>query len=169
MKCKRLLSWSWPDVSGLSTVSLDLEKTRDLTPCRTWATFFFVYDLVKDRFRDRAEHSAHPQADMALVHMCAATVAGATGTILTNPLWVVKTRFMAQAILPPSAPRYHNTLDAITTIWRTEGPKSFYRGLLPSLIGVSHVSLQFALYERAKAWAGESSLERRRESIWLTK
>lgn len=81
--------------------------------------------------------------------------AGATGTILTNPLWVVKTRFMAQAILPPSAPRYKTTFDAVRTIYTTEGFRAFYKGLLPSLMGVSHVAVQFGLYEKTKAWACE--------------
>ena len=79
------------------------------------------------------------------MHIIAAMTAGATGTCLTNPLWVVKTRFMAQAVLPPTAPRYHNTVDAIVTIYRTEGLRAFYKGLLPSLIGVTHVSVQLPL------------------------
>lgn len=92
---------------------------------------------------------------------------------MTNPLWVVKTRFMvgalcsawdvvheadspvqAQAVLPPSAARYRNTADAIATIYRSEGFKAFYKGLLPSLMGVTHVAVQFPLYEAFKSWAG---------------
>ena len=42
------------------------------------------------------------------------------------------------------------------TIYRTEGFRAFYKGLLPSLIGVSHVAVQFPLYEKAKAWAGKA-------------
>lgn len=56
--------------------------------------------------------------------------------------------------MPPSAARYRNTLDAVTTIYRTEGFRAFYKGLLPSLMGVSHVAVQFPLYEKAKQWAG---------------
>ncbi|ORX40993.1 mitochondrial carrier domain-containing protein [Kockovaella imperatae] len=119
----------------------------------TWGIYFTVYDLVKDRLRGWAEHGAHPNADVALMHILAAMTAGATGTCLTNPLWVVKTRFMAQAVLPPTAPRYKNTLDAILTIYRTEGLRAFYKGLLPSLVGVSHVAIQLPLYERAKSWS----------------
>ena len=64
----------------------------------------------------------------------------------------------AQAVLPPSSARYRTTWDAIRTIYRTEGLRAFYKGLLPSLIGVSHVAVQFPLYEKAKSWAGESRL-----------
>lgn len=36
--------------------------------------------------------AAHPD----ISHVFAASMAGATGTVLTNPLWVVKTRFMVR-------------------------------------------------------------------------
>ncbi|GFZ48053.1 Mitochondrial NAD(+) transporter 1 [Saitozyma sp. JCM 24511] len=103
----------------------------------TWGIYFTVYDLVKDRLGGIARES---------VHIVAAMTAGATGTVLTNPLW-------AQAVLPASASRYRNTPEAFLSIYRTEGLRAFYKGLLPSLIGVSHVAVQFPLYEKAKSWA----------------
>lgn len=123
-------------------------------------------------WRDETElTTAHPGAETALLHVVAAMTAGATGTILTNPLWVVKTRFMvsariwaipcvahkqAQATWPPSSAKYRNTFEAFTSIYRTEGFQAFYKGLVPSLMGVLHVAVQFPLYEKAKSWAGES-------------
>lgn len=50
---------------------------------------------------------------------------------------------------------YRHTLDAALTIWRTEGPSAFYRGLLPSLLGILHVAVQFPLYEQLKIMARE--------------
>ncbi|RUP46295.1 hypothetical protein BC936DRAFT_147115 [Jimgerdemannia flammicorona] len=76
--------------------------------------------------------------------------AGATSTVLTNPFWVIKTRFMTQN--EHTAYRYRNTANAFTTIARTEGLRGFYKGLGPSLMGVSHVAVQFPLYERLKVW-----------------
>jgi solute carrier family 25 folate transporter 32 len=49
--------------------------------------------------------------------------------------------------------RYRHTLDAGLTIWKTEGLAAFYRGLLPSLLGIAHVAVQFPLYEQLKILA----------------
>ena len=53
--------------------------------------------------------------------------------------------------------RYRHTFDAALTIYRTEGIRAFYRGLLPSLFGIAHVAVQFPLYEQLKVWARASS------------
>jgi hypothetical protein len=51
--------------------------------------------------------------------------------------------------------KYRHTLDAAITIYRSEGPRAFYRGLLPSLLGIIHVAVQFPLYEQLKVWASK--------------
>lgn len=43
--------------------------------------------------------------------------------------------------------QYHNTLDAAMKMYRSEGLRCFYSGLTPALIGLSHVAVQFPLYE----------------------
>lgn len=53
--------------------------------------------------------------------------------------------------------RYKHTIDAALTIYRTEGLPAFYRGLLPSLLGITHVAVQFPLYEQLKIWARKYS------------
>lgn len=112
----------------------------------TWAIYFTVYDRVKQTMGTLRANDDDP-----IVHIVAAMTAGATGSIVTNPLWVIKTRFMTQ---DPSleSPRYKHTLDAIVTIYKNEGVRAFYRGLVPSLIGVSHIAVQFPLYERLKVY-----------------
>lgn len=45
---------------------------------------------------------------------------------------------------------YHSTLDAFRKMYRTEGIGSFYSGLGPALIGLTHVAIQFPLYELFK-------------------
>ncbi|KAJ1342123.1 hypothetical protein BSLG_003302 [Batrachochytrium salamandrivorans] len=42
------------------------------------------------------------------------------------------------------------TLDGLVTIFRKEGWRALYKGLGPSIVGVSHVAIQFPLYEKLK-------------------
>jgi solute carrier family 25 folate transporter 32 len=53
-----------------------------------------------------------------------------------------------QSIQTPS--HYKNALDCVVRITREEGPITFYSGLVPSLIGVSHVVVQFPVLEYLK-------------------
>ncbi|BGP43539.1 hypothetical protein JCM10450v2_007706 [Rhodotorula kratochvilovae] len=109
----------------------------------TWAIYFTVYDQVKGRLSETRG------PDDPIAHIISAMTAGASGTIATNPLWVIKTRFMTQQTGPGEV-RYRHTWDAFARIYREEGGRAFYRGLLPSLFGVVHVAVQFPLYEQFK-------------------
>jgi solute carrier family 25 folate transporter 32 len=42
---------------------------------------------------------------------------------------------------------YKNTLDAFRKMYATEGMRAFYSGLTPALLGLTHVAIQFPLYE----------------------
>lgn len=132
----------------------------------TWAIYFAVYDGIKTTFGEpplgvTTSERLYPAAQVKgyqpvmrehpwSLHILSAMTAGATSTICTNPLWVIKTRFMTQS---RHELRYRHTLDAALTIYRTEGVSAFYRGLFPSLLGIAHVAVQFPLYEQLKIWA----------------
>ncbi|TBU31858.1 mitochondrial carrier [Dichomitus squalens] len=139
----------------------------------TWAIYFAVYDGIKRHFGERPSNEVdgarrlYPAAQVKgyqplarehpwTLHILSAMTAGATSTICTNPLWVIKTRFMTQ---PREEGRYRHTLDAALTIYRTEGWRAFFRGLLPSLLGITHVAVQFPLYEHLKRVAGRERHE----------
>lgn len=47
---------------------------------------------------------------------------------------------------------YNTTWQGAASIWKEEGIKGFYRGLLPSLFGVTHGAIQFAAYEQLKIY-----------------
>jgi solute carrier family 25 folate transporter 32 len=46
--------------------------------------------------------------------------------------------------------QYNNTFDAFRLLLKNDGFYGLYRGLLPSLFGVSHVVIQFPVYEYLK-------------------
>jgi solute carrier family 25 folate transporter 32 len=85
--------------------------------------------------------------------MYASLSGGTCSTLVTNPIWVIKTRLMSQSDANTKsnhvrAPwHYRNTLDAAVKMYTAEGLKSFYSGLTPALLGLSHVAIQFPLYE----------------------
>ncbi len=88
-----------------------------------------------------------------LANIYASLAGGACSTLTTNPIWVIKTRLMSQSgsrsatKLSRSPWHYRNTFDAARKMYRTEGLLSFYSGLTPALLGLTHVAIQFPLYE----------------------
>lgn len=76
---------------------------------------------------------------------------GASGILtafFTNPIWVIKTRMLSTAKHAPGA--YQSIRHGTSHLWATEGVRGFYRGLVPSLFGVSHGAVQFMAYEQLK-------------------
>jgi solute carrier family 25 folate transporter 32 len=91
-----------------------------------------------------------------IVNFWSSIVAGASSTMVTNPIWVIKTRLMSQVSRKSTSiearPPWHykSTLDAAKKMYRTEGMLSFYSGLTPALLGLTHVAVQFPAYEYLK-------------------
>lgn len=79
---------------------------------------------------------------------------GGLTALCTNPIWVVKTRMLSTSKDAPGA--YRGIGQGITSIVRREGLRGLYRGLLPSLFGVSHGAVQFAAYEQLKNYRARS-------------
>ena len=120
---------------------------RGLTPnllgnATSWASFFFF----KSRF-ERLLGGDHPSPGHYFI---SSALAGAATTVLTNPVWVLKTRMLSSDRGAKGA--YPSMLAGARTILKTEGLRGFYRGLFVSLFGVSHGAVQFAVYEPAKRW-----------------
>ncbi|KAH6561603.1 hypothetical protein BASA61_001413 [Batrachochytrium salamandrivorans] len=88
----------------------------------------------------------------SFIHVLSALHAGLLSTSITNPIWVVRARIMTQHAKPGPSSLYHytSTLDGLVTIFRKEGWRALYKGLGPSIVGVSHVAIQFPLYEKLK-------------------
>ncbi|KAL8737392.1 MAG: hypothetical protein Q9181_001729 [Wetmoreana brouardii] len=115
----------------------------------TWAVYLTVYNRSQAFFRTKTDN-------WFLANVYASLTGGACSTMATNPIWVIKTRLMAQSKTltagnhsrPPW--HYRNTLDAARTMYHAEGLLSFYSGLTPALLGLTHVAIQFPLYEAFK-------------------
>ncbi|KAI9848156.1 MAG: hypothetical protein M1837_000830 [Sclerophora amabilis] len=120
----------------------------------TWAVYFTVYDVSRQYWYEKIE-PGDDQRKKLLAHTLASVTAGGCSTMITNPIWVIKTRLMSQinsqnyhGAKPPW--HYKSTWDAARKMYRTEGLLSFYSGLSPALLGLTHVAVQFPLYEYLK-------------------
>ena len=190
-----------------------------------WTCYFPAYDYAKESIADA---SGLPQSS-SLVHMAAAAGAGLLTDIVTNPLWVIRTRLATQrlrqhdpataggtgaggttpggsgapagavagaaapaaassrsavataaatssaasatvssaavssssaaaspAAAPAAAPttaaprQYLSMRHAFVTICAEEGWMALFSGLSASILGLSHIMIQFPLYERIK-------------------
>lgn len=95
---------------------------------------------------------------------------GAVTAMMTNPIWVVKTRmFTSRADSPTSytglfsaytsSSYITNTksifADGLYRIGKTEGLRGLWRGSTLALFGVSNGALQFMAYEKMKVWGFE--------------
>lgn len=144
---------------GLLTSSRPLAALyRGLTPNllgngASWASFFFFKARME---RLLASARGSPAAGLSPAdYFVASGLAGACVQVLTNPLWVLKTRMLSSD--RGAAGAYPSMWTGAARLLREEGPRGFYRGLGVSLLGVSHGAVQFAVYEPLKrAWAGRA-------------
>ncbi|KAI9881398.1 MAG: hypothetical protein M1830_003405 [Pleopsidium flavum] len=111
----------------------------------SWALYFLWYGKIKDGLY--AYHGSQQELS-SLDYFFASGVAA----LSTNPIWVIKTRMLSTSSKHPGA--YTSVLDGTRQIFRSEGLAGFYRGLVPSLFGVSHGALQFMAYEQLKRYRG---------------
>lgn len=81
-------------------------------------------------------------------YFVASGVSGTLITLLTNPIWVLKTRMLSSD--RGSVGAYENMWQGAGSLWRAEGLRGFYRGTVVSLLGNSHGAVQFAVYEPLK-------------------
>ncbi|ODM20466.1 hypothetical protein SI65_03519 [Aspergillus cristatus] len=119
----------------------------------SWALYFFCYGKAKEVART---FRAYDGQDLTSSDYFAASgTAGLLTAILTNPIWVIKTRMLSTGSRAPGA--YSSVATGVKQILQTEGVAGFYRGLLPALFGVSHGALQFMAYEQLKIYRSKMS------------
>lgn len=95
---------------------------------------------------DAAQRSLHPasaskaamqQAMMSTYNFVLGSVAGAFGAFMVYPIDLVKTRLQNQRSARPGERLYKNSIDCFQKVWRNEGLRGLYSGVLPQLVGVA--------------------------------
>jgi solute carrier family 25 (mitochondrial folate transporter), member 32 len=143
----------------------------------SWGLYFFGYEFMKrelvqlqrKRQRRKSEKGGDGRPDEPIVlgpveHSVAALSSSVMTQLLTNPIWVLKTRMQLHGSTPvagggggagagsspPSVGNYRGVVSGLLTILREEGIRGWYVGLIPALAGTSHGMVQFAIYEELK-------------------
>lgn len=114
-----------------------------------WGFYFLFYSSIKTWIQ--GGNTKTPLGPT--MHMVAAAEAGVLTLIMTNPVWVVKTRLCLQYGIEQNisnGKQYYGMFDALSKIYRVEGIRGLYKGFLPGMFGVSHGALQFMTYEEMK-------------------
>ncbi|CEG42837.1 mitochondrial carrier family [Plasmopara halstedii] len=114
---------------------------------------FHAYNITKAEREGSAE--VPKLSNLQLV--AAGSLAGGLSLVVAYPLDIVRARYMVQM----GKQRYTSIFEAVISMYKVEGMRSFSRGLLPSLLGtLPYTGIGFSLNERFKIWT--LNLQRRR-------
>ncbi|KAL6719583.1 mitochondrial FAD carrier protein flx1 [Lecanora helva] len=113
----------------------------------SWSVYFVLYGKLKHGIE--ASRGSLSYYDYFL----ASGIAGLLTALATNPIWVIKTRMLSRPWGHAGA--YTSMVDGGRQIFQSDGFRGFYRGLMPSLLGVSHGALQFMAYEQLKMYRAD--------------
>lgn len=114
----------------------------------SWGLYLFIYNtiVVLNNDEDKIKSLAF------YYRVIYSTTAGLLTIILTNPIWVIKTRMCLQYSKTKSNVSYNGMFDAFQKIYKLEGIKAFYAGLTPGIFGIFHGTIQFSSYEQMKSF-----------------
>lgn len=107
-----------------------------------WSLYFTLYAEFK-----RLIHS-----NDTVTYFGLSALAGTTTSLVTNPIWVLKTRILSSSRAEASA--YKSLGDGIRQIYSNEGVLTFWKGTVPGLFSVFQASLQFTFYDHMKSMLG---------------
>jgi solute carrier family 25 folate transporter 32 len=135
----------------------------------SWGGYFYLYENFKrqlityklQKTTDRTATAADLRDTAATLNsadnFCLACISGTFMVVLTNPIWLIKTRMQLQMSRASKQqqhahvkPPYKNMLDAGQTIVREEGLWALYKGAGPAFLLTSHGGVQFVVYEFLK-------------------
>lgn len=127
-----------------------------------WGVYWPIYEGMKTTMTSRYEG----MFPTPVFHFSSALCAGVVGDIITNPFWVTRTRIQTLAMhkddlallksskMDTSFFNRHfpisTTFGMMRNIYQKEGFFAFYKGITASFLGLSHVAIQFPLYEELK-------------------
>lgn len=107
--------------------------------------YFWAYSTTKARLAETAI------GESSLNHLLSAFTAGIVSNTMSNPLWMVRTRFQLLADKSVGQQAYSSYGEVVRSIWKAEGVKGFYKGLGASYLGCFEGAIHWMAYEKIKA------------------
>ena len=120
----------------------------------SWGGYFYLYEGFKKQLQASKRTRGKPEELNPMDNFGMAVLSGAIMVLLTNPIWLMKTRMQLQ--MKKSADSfglkkpYNGMIDAARTIVKEEGFWALYKGTVPALALTSHGGVQFVAYEFLK-------------------
>jgi solute carrier family 25 (mitochondrial folate transporter), member 32 len=142
----------------------------------SWGGYFFLYEGFKNQLKAAKVERGQAPVLNSMDNFTMAIGSGACMVLLTNPVWLIKTRMQLQLkksahVIEGSAQPYKGMIDAARTIVREEGFWALYKGTVPAMALTSHGGVQFVAYEFLKKHfhtvRPKSTYERNKDvSVW---
>mmetsp|Transcript_6791 Transcript_6791/g.5937 ORF Transcript_6791/g.5937 Transcript_6791/m.5937 type:complete len:259 (+) Transcript_6791:15-791(+) len=134
----------------------------------TTPVFHSIYFPIYERLRLHFSEKFGLEKSSLKVVFMSCGIAGTFSSILTNPMWMIRTRMQAEIFKSKGKPNYQNNYNtifgSILRVYRNEGFLALYTGLTASLLNISHVLVYFPIYENSKVIL-KNYFEPERESL----
>lgn len=117
-----------------------------------WGSYFLIYNALKEQHRQSKSLSV-------VNYTLDATIAGMVTIMITNPLFLIKTRMCLQYSMTSETSsstarvvKYTSSWHAFKTLIRTEGLMGMYKGIVPGFFGTINGTIQMVTYDLMKEW-----------------
>jgi len=124
----------------------------------SWGIYFESYQRAKMlvALLGQRVKSEYLSQRGSINHLISGTIAGIITVLLTNPIWLLKTRMQLERGSKDNfkgaelSQNQGGVFSTMQSVWRDEGLRGFYRGIGPSMFLVTHGAIQFAVYEKIR-------------------
>ena len=116
-----------------------------LASSTAWGSYFLIYNTLKSLHQK--------QNNLTLINYTLdASLAGVATILVTNPLFLIKTRMCLQYNEHlTSELKYKNSWHAFRVVLKTDGLLGLYKGIIPGLFGTLNGTIQMVTYDLMKS------------------
>ena len=118
--------------------------------------FHSIYFPIYEKLRIKFSKSMNVDKSSIKVVLMAGGISGFFSNLVTNPIWLIRTRMQAEIFRSIDQNhyelKYRSLWRSIYRVYHNEGFLSLYTGLAASMLNISHVLVYFPIYEKLKVY-----------------